>query len=130
VLDPVWLLLHRYVTPPVALNVVGEPAQIDTLPGVAVITGGTLVVTVIVSLSAHPDGSVAVTEYVPLPTVTLWLVALVLHKYVLPGLPASSITFAKQIDVSGPRFTTGWLLIVTNTVSVPEQPACVNTLTA
>jgi hypothetical protein len=97
---------------------------------VAVITGGTFVVTVIVSLSAQPDGSVAVTEYVPLPTVTLWLVALVLHEYVLPGFPASRITVARQIDVSGPRFTTGWLLIVTTTVSMPEQPACVNTFTA
>lgn len=45
-------------------------------------------------------------------------------------MPASRITVARQIDVSGPRFTTGWLLIVTTTVSVPEQPACVNTFTA
>lgn len=80
VLEPVWLLLHRYVTPPVAVNVVGVPEQMEVVCGVAVITGGTFVVTVIVSLSAQPDGSVAVTEYVPLPTVTLWLVALVLHR--------------------------------------------------
>jgi hypothetical protein len=79
-LDPVWLLLHKYDTPPVAVKVAGEPAHTDVVCGLAVITGGTFVVTVIVSLSAQPEGSVAVTEYVPLPTVTLWLVALVLHR--------------------------------------------------
>jgi hypothetical protein len=72
--------IQLYDTAPVAVNVLDKPGQIDAGVALAVITGGVLIVIVVVAV-AEQAPLVTVTVYVPLDGGTIEdVTALLLHK--------------------------------------------------
>jgi hypothetical protein len=106
-------VLHKYVPPPVAVNVVEPPLQTIDVP-VMLAVGSGLTVTVLVAVDVQPLALVTVTVYVASAVGLTGIVAVVtpvLHKYVPPPvavkfvLPPLQITFVPVIVAVGNGFT-------------------------
>jgi hypothetical protein len=109
-------LLHRYVEPPLAVNVADAPAQIVEADALTLIEGAALTTTVIDPVAEQPDELVPVTEYVVVAagiTEMLADVAPLLHRYVEPPLAVNVADVPTQIVeadaltlIDGTAFTT------------------------
>ena len=117
------VVLHAYVPPPEAVNVVDFPLHIVALvPASAV--GTALTVTVTLSVDVQLDPLVTVTVYVLLvvgDTVVVAAVAPVLHAYVPPPVAVNVVDLPLHIVALVPASAVGTALTVTVTLSVDVQ---------
>jgi hypothetical protein len=75
---------HKYVVPPLAVNVVLPPLHVKLLPAMFAVT--IVLVTVLDAVDVQPLAPVTVTVYVPAATVIAAVVAVVDQRYVVPPL--------------------------------------------
>jgi vacuolar-type H+-ATPase subunit F/Vma7 len=118
---------HTYVTPPVAVIEVLEPAQMVALVVVVLMVGKLFTVTVTCAVFEHPPGAVPVTVYVVVvvgDTVTVVPLRLPgFHTYVVAPVPVSVVLDPLQmVEVLAEAVTVGRPVTVTVTLLVLVQP--------
>ena len=117
------VVLHKYVVAPLAVNMVDCPEQMVLVP-VIVIVGNAFTVTILVDDAEQPAALVPVAVYVlVVPGVTLItaVVALLLHRYVMPPDAVSVVDAPAQMVFVPVIVIVGNALTVTITWSSSEQ---------
>ena len=126
-------VLHKYVPPPVAVNVLLNPSHTVLGLAVAVALGAGKTVTVVVVEAVQPLALVAVTVYVVVivgDTITVALVAPVLHRYVCPPDTDNCVLWpAQMVEGKALAVGVGTGLTVTVAVAVLVQPFAAVTVT-